>query len=148
MLGHNSQGVRYFSLANQCVEALFEHYNYKICFFGKVTQTVRWYIASQKICGGFRKKEDLTRISDWESFLATTLILLRRVLRPTTRYTCSEGLSTESSWIALSRFTNGDWCPGGPAREIKVKMRCGANLKLISVKEPSRCKWVRSEKRI
>ncbi|EER13704.1 acyl-CoA synthetase, putative [Perkinsus marinus ATCC 50983] len=29
----------YFSLANQCVEALFEHYNYKICFFGKATQT-------------------------------------------------------------------------------------------------------------
>ncbi|KAF4693396.1 Long-chain-fatty-acid--CoA ligase 3 [Perkinsus olseni] len=102
----------YFSLANECVEALFEHYNYKICFFGKVTQKEEGRAFSEM------------RLGEFSSY-----------------YTDPAKQDSPTDY-SIHVFTNGDWCPGGPARETKVKMRCGATLQLISVKEPSRCKWL------
>ncbi|KAF4730320.1 Long-chain-fatty-acid--CoA ligase 3, partial [Perkinsus olseni] len=101
----------YFSLANECVEALFEHYNYKICFFGKVTQKEEGRAFSEM------------RLGEFSSY-----------------YTDPAKQDSPTDY-SIHVFTNGDWCPGGPARETKVKMRCGATLQLISVKEPSRCKY-------
>jgi protein kinase C substrate 80K-H len=36
-------------------------------------------------------------------------------------------------------FDNGDMCPGGPARSLSVEFDCGAEMKIRSVTEPSRC---------
>ncbi|KAF4674241.1 Long-chain-fatty-acid--CoA ligase 3 [Perkinsus chesapeaki] len=101
----------YFSLANQCVDADFEHYNYKICFFGKVTQ-----------------KEEGRAFSDMK-------------LGEFSGYYKDMANPDSTPDYSAHMFTGGDWCPGGPAREIKVRMSCGATLQLISVKEPSRCKY-------
>ena len=40
-----------------------------------------------------------------------------------------------------AHFENGDWCPGGPARSLNVKMVCGAEERILGVKEPARCAY-------
>lgn len=38
-------------------------------------------------------------------------------------------------------FTNGQMCPGGPARDLKVLFECGSEEKVLDVSEPSRCSY-------
>jgi len=46
-----------------------------------------------------------------------------------------------SGWTGLKRgeFTNGQMCPGGPARMLRVVFECGAEQAVLEVTEPSRC---------
>lgn len=38
-------------------------------------------------------------------------------------------------------FDDGAWCPGGPARSLRVLFRCGAQEELQDITEPSRCTY-------
>ncbi len=39
-------------------------------------------------------------------------------------------------------FSEGDQCWNGPQRSVAVKLKCGAENKLLSVTEPSKCEYV------
>jgi len=45
----------------------------------------------------------------------------------------------ESSGVAI--FDDGQYCPGGPARSLRVVFECGPGEELIDVSEPSRCTY-------
>lgn len=40
-----------------------------------------------------------------------------------------------------AKFENGQMCPGGPARELKVIFECGSEEEMHEVTEPSRCSY-------
>lgn len=40
-----------------------------------------------------------------------------------------------------AQFSNGQMCPGGPARSIRVIFQCGADEEVLSISEPSRCAY-------
>lgn len=52
--------------------------------------------------------------------------------------------SWEAPGVAL--FDNGQYCPGGPARSLRVKFTCGSSEELLEVGEPSRCSYEASIK--
>jgi len=45
----------------------------------------------------------------------------------------------ESSGVAI--FDDGQYCPGGPARSLKIIFECGAGEEIMDVSEPSRCTY-------
>jgi len=38
-----------------------------------------------------------------------------------------------------AEFTNGQMCPGGPARMLRVIFSCSSEMKVLEINEPSRC---------
>mmetsp|Transcript_4006 Transcript_4006/g.14933 ORF Transcript_4006/g.14933 Transcript_4006/m.14933 type:complete len:123 (-) Transcript_4006:181-549(-) len=45
----------------------------------------------------------------------------------------------EGPGVAL--FDDGQYCPGGPARSLRVRFECGGREELLDVGEPSRCTY-------
>jgi len=45
----------------------------------------------------------------------------------------------EEPGVAL--FSDGDECPGGPDRSLKVRFQCGPEAEVQDVSEPSRCTY-------
>lgn len=44
--------------------------------------------------------------------------------------------------IPVLSFKDGDWCPGGPARSLELRVHCGFEEKLFDVSEPERCAYI------
>merc|ERR1712023_533086 len=45
----------------------------------------------------------------------------------------------ESKHVAL--FDDGDYCPGGISRSLRVRFECGSTEEILEVSEPSRCTY-------
>lgn len=56
----------------------------------------------------------------------------------------STSLGRWKDWVGPHEalFDDGQWCPGGPARQIRVKFACGAWESLEAIEEPSRCQYI------
>lgn len=52
-----------------------------------------------------------------------------------------EGWDTAASNELVLRFTQGQRCPAGPTRSLKVRLTCGSQNDLIDISEPSLCTY-------
>ncbi|KAJ3025427.1 UNVERIFIED_CONTAM: hypothetical protein HDU68_007140 [Siphonaria sp. JEL0065] len=99
-------------LVKQCVQIKSFEYNYEICFLDKAVQ--------KPISGGGHT--DLGKFSRWGS-------------RKDAKATAATGK------YMYMLFENGAQCWNGPQRSVEVAFECGAENKVLSVSEPSKCEY-------
>jgi len=116
-------------------------------------------LAKSKLSEGRNKEKDLERKlarveSDNEDLLAYSSLDGKCISKQVAEYnyeacfykSAKQGHMSIGTWkhwekphIAL--FDDGTTCPGGPARSLRVKMRCGSSEEIVDVAEPSRCTY-------
>lgn len=91
------------------------HTDEQLAFSALEGQCITKKLAEYKyeVCFFNKAKQDSVSIGDWERW--------------------------EGSNVAL--FDNGQYCPGGPSRSLRIHFECGDKEEILDVTEPSRCTY-------